>query len=196
MGFLGPSDDETLLRAAITFLLGTADVDQVVYLGDARFLEGATDRWTVELGLGTDEAFLVRTLDVALSDSAEAIEELLARDVLTSRLAQVRKLPPAPARAVELVDDRVVLIVHDKAVLDEEDIANASLIVYGQSTEASLRRFGKRAFFTPGPLKGNRVGIVEATDDGVFAVLCDLATGATVLREPLAAATTKLTVAG
>lgn len=195
IGFLGPCDDEALLREATSFLLGTADVDQVVYLGDAAFLERATDRWRLELGVATDEAFLVRALDAALSTSAEDIEQLLARDVLTARLAHVRKLPPPPARAVELVDDRVVLIVHDKAVLDEDDIANASLVVYGQSTEANLRRFGKRAFFTPGPLSARRVGVLETSDDGVFVTVHDLS-GATVLREPLAAATTKLTVAG
>jgi hypothetical protein len=195
IGFLGPCSDEALLREATTFLFTTVDVDQIVYLGDAGFLERATERWRSELGVGTDEAFLVRTLDAALSASAEEIEQLLADDRLTARLGQVRKLPPAPARAIELMEDRVVLIVHDKAVLDEEDIANANLIVYGQAAEASLRRFGKRAFFTPGPLAGRRVGIVEAMDDGVYAAIMDL-TGASILREALTAATTKLTVAG
>jgi hypothetical protein len=195
IGFLGPGQDEALLREATTFLFATVDVDQVVSLGDGAFLQGALDRWTEELGAGTSEAFLVRALDAALSTSAESIEQLLAEDSLTARLAQVRKLPPPPARAVELVDDKVVLIVHDKSVLDEEDIANASLVVYGVSTESNLRRFGKRSFFTPGPLAGRRVGVVETTDEGVFAIVYDL-DGRALLREALAAATTKLTVAG
>jgi hypothetical protein len=195
IGFLGPAEDEALLREATTFLFGPAHVDQVVYLGEAAWLERATERWTQELGVSTDEAFLVRTLDAALSASADEIDALLARDALTSRLLHVRKLPPAPARAVELVDDRVVLIVHDKAVLDEEDIANASLIVYGHSAEAALRRFGRRAFLTPGPLSGRRVAIIETTEEGVFVIVHDLS-GQPILREPLAAGTTKLTVAG
>ena len=182
-------------REATTFLFGTTDVDQVVYLGDAAWLERATQRWTHELGVGSDEAFLVRTLDAALSASADEIDALLARDALTARLVHVRKLPPAPARAVELLDDRVVLIVHDKAVLDEEDIANASLIVYGQSPEATFRRFGRRAFLTPGPLAGRRVAVLESADDGVSASLYDLS-GQPILREALAVGTTKLTVAG
>jgi len=49
----------------------------------------------------------------------------------------VRRLPPPPARAIEMIDDRVVLLVHDKAVLDEEDIANAHLIVYGKRSRTT-----------------------------------------------------------
>jgi hypothetical protein len=195
IGFLGPCDDEALLREATTFLLGTLEVDQAVYLGDAAFLERVTTRWASELGVGTSDAFLARARDAALSGTAEAIEQLLREDALTARVMQVRKLPPAPARAVELVDDRVVLIVHDKAVLDEEDIANASLIVYGQAKEANVRRFGKRSFFTPGPLAERRVGVVEATDDGVFAIVHGL-DGTTLLREPLTGGSTKMTVTG
>ena len=90
--------------------------------------------------------------------------------------------------------DRMVLFVHDKAILDEEDIANAHLIVYGRASESDLRRFGRRAFFTPGPLKGGRVGVLEATDDGVTVSLYDLS-GQPVWRETLAQAATKVTVA-
>jgi hypothetical protein len=195
IGLIGPGEDDALLRESARTLLETAAVDQVVYLGDAAYLEGATDRWAHELGVATDDAFLKRALEVAMSGSADDVDALLASDALTARLAHVRKLPPPPARAVELVDDRVVLFVHDKAVLDEEDIANASLVVYGRASEAVFRRFGKRAFFTPGPLSGRRLGVIESTDDGAFVSLLDLA-GQPVLREAILGGSTKLTVAG
>jgi hypothetical protein len=195
IGLLGPGEDEALFREAAGFLLQGTDVEQVVYLGDATFLEGATARWVKELGVASESAFLERALDVAMSGNADAVEALLVRDTLTSRLAQIRKLPPPPARAIELVDDRVVIFVHDKAVLDEDDIANAAVVVYGRATEAGVRRFGKRLFVTPGPLEGRRVAFIEDDDNGAFVSLVDLE-GRALLREPLTAGSTKMTVAG
>jgi hypothetical protein len=92
-----------------------------------------------------------------------------------------------------LLDDRIVLLVHDKAVLDEEDIANAHVIVYGLSEEAQLRRFGKRAFFTPGPLASGRVGILESSEEGLTVALYDVS-GMPVLRESLALGTARVVV--
>lgn len=195
IGLLGPGEDEALFREAAGLLLGQQDVQQVVYLGDATFLEGATERWVRELDIGSEEAFLRHALDVAMSGSAEQVESLLMRDTLSARLAQIRKLPPAPARAIELIDDRVVIFVHDKSVLDEEDIANAAVVVYGLANEAGLRRFGKRLFVTPGPLQGRRVAVIEDDDDGAFVSLLDLE-GRAVSREALTAGSTKMTVAG
>lgn len=195
IGLLGPGEDEALFRQAASFLLEEADVEQLVYLGDAAFLEAATSRWARELDVATEDAFLRRALDVAMSGSADEVDALLARDTLTGRLAQIRKLPPPPARAIELVDDRVVVFVHDKAVLDEEDIANAAVVVYGRAREAGVRRFGKRLFVTPGPLEGRRVALIEDDDDGAFVSLVDL-DGKPVAREALTLGSTKMTVAG
>lgn len=195
IGLLGPGEDEALFREAAKLLLAESDVDQIVYLGDATFLEDATERWVRELDVATEDGFLRRALDVAMSGSAEDVDGLLARDSLTARLAQIRKLPPPPARAIELIDDRVVIFVHDKAVLDEEDIANAAIVVYGKAAEAGVRRFGKRLFVTPGPLEGRRVALIEDDDDGAYVSLLDL-TGRAVLREAVMAGSTKMTVAG
>ena len=195
IGLLGPGEDEALFREAAKLLLAESDVDQIVYLGDATFLEDATERWVRELDVATEDGFLRRVLDVAMSGSAEDVDGLLARDTLTARLAQIRKLPPPPERAIELIDDRVVIFVHDKAVLDEEDIANAAIVVYGKAAEAGVRRFGKRLFVTPGPLEGRRVALIEDDDDGAYVSLLDL-TGRAVLRESVMAGSTKMTVAG
>ena len=72
--------------------------------------------------------------------------------------------------AVEVCDEKVVLFVHDKAHLDEEDIANAFLVVYGRSKALALNRFGPRSFFTPGPLSGKRVAVLEREPDGTLAL--------------------------
>ncbi|GAB4208709.1 MAG: hypothetical protein OHK0013_27450 [Sandaracinaceae bacterium] len=193
IGLLGPTDDEETLREAASFLLGDADADQVVFLGDGGFLEGAIARWASEVGLEGGTTFLDRALAAALSCEPRVIDRFLADDAGARRLLDVRRLPAPPARAVELLDDRIVLFVHDKAVLDEEDIANAHLIVYGEAPEADLRKFGKRAFFTPGPLSAGRVGLVESGPEGFTLSVYDVS-GMPVLREALATATTKVVV--
>src|SRR3990172_945955 len=94
--------------------------------------------WARELmeGEPTEEAFLDRAVRAALQGSAEAVERLLAADASMRRLGDLRGLPPSPARAIEMIDDHIVLLVNDKAVLDQEDIANAYLVVYGKAPEA------------------------------------------------------------
>ena len=188
--------DDELFREAASFLLGDADADQIVFLGEAAFLDRATQAWARSLGPDVaDEArFLARAAELAASGTADALERLLDADAAVARLSSIRKLPPPPARAVELVDDRVVLFVHDKAVLDEEDIANAHLVVYGRADESAIRRFGRRVFFTPGPLSKRQVGLLEASEDGVALSLFDLS-GEPVWREAISAGPSKMTVA-
>lgn len=193
VGLLGPTNDETAFRNAVTFLFHDADAEQVVYLGDRRFAETTLERWLSELQLDDPARFLDRALDVAVLGAVEPIEQFLADDVRGRRLRDVRGLPAPPARAVEFLDDRVILMVHDKAILDEDDIANSHLIVYGLSKESQFHRFGRRAFFTPGPLQRGRVGLLETGEDGVSLALFELS-GTPVFREALHGGATKLTV--
>lgn len=194
IGLLGPTDDEAAFREAVLFLLADAEADQVVYLGPGEIAERAIEAWSREMGADPERAFLDRVAVLARGGTPQELFALLEKDNEVARLAAVRKLPPPPARAVEMIDDRMVLFVHDKAILDEEDIANAHLIVYGKAGESDLRRFGRRAFFTPGPLAGGHVGVLEASEDGVTVALYDLA-GVPIWREALAQAATKVTVA-
>jgi len=197
IGLIGPAEgDEGVLREAAEFLLGDAAVDQAIYLGIDDALENVVAAWATELhgGDASEEAFLDRAARLARDGSAADIEALLGTDAAVRRLADLRALPPPPARAVEMIDDRIVLIVHDKAVLDEEDIANAFLVVYGKGTEPSLRRFGPRYFFTPGMLSGGRVAVLEQEPDGNLAIGVFDPSGAPVSREVLERRTAKVTV--
>jgi hypothetical protein len=196
LGLVGPSEDsEAALRDAVQFLLCDADAEQVIYLGDGEFAGRALEAWRLELegGEGARD-FLSRATDAVVRGPSHAIEALLEADALRAALDGVRILPAAPARAVELLDDRVVLLVHDKSVLDEEDIANAHLVVYGRSEASELRRFGRRIFFTPGPVSLGHVGLLEASEDGVTLALYDLE-GVPLWRESVATGSTKVTVA-
>lgn len=193
IGLLGPTDDEEALREATSFLLGDADAEQVIFLGDATFLEGAIARWATDLGVGGDTTFLDRALAASLAENPRVLDEFLTADLFARRLLDVRRLPESPARAVEFMDDRIVLFVRDKSVLDEEDIANANLIVYATAPESQLHKFGRRAFFSPGPLSAGRVGVIESSDEGFSVAVYDVS-GMPILRESLANAVTKVMV--
>lgn len=197
IGFVGPAEgDEATLRVAAEFLVGAAEVDQLVYLGEDDAAERLVRTWAKEIlgDVSGEDDFLERAAALARSGSAEAIERLLAADERVERLACIRTLPPPPARAIEMIEDRILLVVHDKGILDEEDIANANVIVYGKSTEPLLRRFGPRYFFTPGPLSGQRVGMLELEADGQVVVALFEPTGTPVWREPLQGRTAKVSV--
>ena len=196
IGLIGPAEDATAaLREAAEFLLGDAEVDQVIYLGEDETLRKMSREWARDLAGGDGRDFLSRAAKVAVDGSPDAIEAFLEADQQIRRISRLRTLPAAPARAVEMVGDRIVLVVHDKKVLDEEDIANAAVIVYGESKEALLKQFGPRYFFTPGPLSAGRVGMLELDEEGRIVALAFEPSGMPVWREVLMGRGAKLTVA-
>jgi len=111
------------------------------------------------------------------------------------RLRRVRKLPPPPTRAIDMIADRIIVAVHDKRILDEEDIANAQLILYGKSAAADLRKFGPRYFLTPGPLADERVAVVEVERDGHISIALFETSGLPVWRKTMSRRSTKVSVA-
>lgn len=198
IGLLGPAEgDEAALRDAVEFLLGDADVDQALYLGvDVETIERVITAWAREIfgGEPTAETFLARGAELARAGTPEEIEELLSAERSLQRLSAVRMLPPPPARAIEMIADRILLAVHDKSILDEEDIANASLIVYGRSTESDCRRFGPRYFLTPGPVSRGRVALVEVEEDNGVALAIYETSGLPVWREKMARRTSRVNI--
>ena len=74
-------------------------------------------------------------------------------------------LPRAPGRTIEILDGRVVLFVYDKAMLDEEDIVAASILVFGKSPSELIKKVGPRTFLSPGPVgcaRGGRAVLDDA----------------------------------
>lgn len=199
IGLLGPAaSDLGALRDGVEFLLGDAEVDQVIYLGDDdETIRAVTTEWARDIfgGEPDESAFLDRAVELAVSGTAAQLEELLDAEASLRRLSAVRMLPPPPARAVEMLADRILLAVHDKSVLDEEDIANAAIIVYGKAKEAEIRRFGSRYFVTPGPAAEGRVALIEVEDDGGVSVAVYETSGLPVWREKMALRTAKMSVA-
>jgi hypothetical protein len=86
-----------------------------------------------------------------------------------------------------MFDDRVVLMVYDKGVLDEEDVANATAIVWGNSQEPQLKAIGPRAFLAPGWVtapSGSHCATIEYADEHVLCALRDK-TGKVKLEQKL-----------
>jgi predicted phosphodiesterase len=54
---------------------------------------------------------------------------------------------------VDLVEGRISTLVHDKADLTREDIANAALIFHGNTVAPAVVQIGPRCFVTPGHLR-------------------------------------------
>jgi hypothetical protein len=67
----------------------------------------------------------------------------------------------------------VVLMIHDKASLDEEDIVSAAVLVYGKSREPMVKQVGSRWFLSPGTLEHFGVMTLEDLDDGIHLVQFD-----------------------
>lgn len=191
IGLLGPADaDATLVRKAAEFLLGPGGAEQAIYLGADDGAESAYAAWSADLmgEKANEEQFLRRTLELSRTGAPAQIEELLRRDQAVRRLSALRRLPAAPARAVEMFEDKVVLFVHDKSQLDAEDIANAYLVVYGRSKAVALNHFGPRTFFSPGPLKLGQVAVLERDAEGnVVIVRVDFNSGEVLGRTALQA---------
>src|SRR5262249_4916695 len=103
------------------------------------------------------------------------------------RLKVFVSLPSGSRRTIEILDGRVVLLVHDKATLDEEDIAAATLLVFGKSSEPMIRRAGSRIFVSPGPIAVAGGGSA-LLDDGAGGVRIEIinSAGQVTVHDPLA----------
>lgn len=178
LGFVGPcKGDLSLLRSACERLLFEHGVARVVYLGNDDALDRALSGWREAMGAPADEGeFFDTAARLAVDAPAKVLDELLSRDKRASRLRDIGVIPTPPARAVEMFEDRVVLMVFDKGVLDEDDVANSTAIVWGHAPDPMLKPIGTRLFLTPGPLNhaaGPHVAVLDVTAEGVHAKVLD-----------------------
>jgi hypothetical protein len=168
LGFLGPRPahaDDALVEEAADFLLHDAKVDRAIYLGDDDALERVVGAWATRL-VGddpTDRGAWRKARDLAAKGTVAEIDAFVAGQRTRLRLRALESLPQRIWRTIEMVGDRVAVLVHDKALLDEEDILSASLLVYGKSELPFTKKIGTRWFMTPGEL--NEKGGICVLDD-------------------------------
>lgn len=200
LGLLGPSGgDIGALGRAAEFLLNTARVHRAIYLGNDGALDRAVAAWARKL-VGddpSDDNAWRRAADVAAKGTWEQIDKFVSTERSRMRLKTLEALPDAGARTIEMISDRVAVLIHDKALLDEEDILAANIICFGKNDAPLVKKIGTRWFMSPG-LIGAEGGLAVLDDetDEVVATVYD-GTGTARQREVLSQArTAKMRVQG
>lgn len=201
LGLLGPySGDLTALGRAAEFLLNGARVHRAIYLGNDGALDRAVAAWARKL-VGddpTDENAWRRAADVARNGSWEQIDKFVSTERSRMRLKTLEALPETVARTIEMISDRVAVLIHDKALLDEEDILAANILCFGKNDGPLVKKIGTRWFVSPGPIgsEGGGIAVLDDESDEVVVTVYD-STGKPAHREVLAQTrTAKMRVQG
>ncbi|MGB8330725.1 MAG: hypothetical protein WCE62_11415 [Polyangiales bacterium] len=169
LGFIGPAGtDASALERAAKLLICDFEADELVYLGEDGALRDFTAAHESGDGKRTIEEQVAR---VAAIGSPDEIEDVLRRLRGARYLGKLHVAPPSPRRAMEMLDDRIVLIVRNKTTIGEEDVINSNIVVYGDAKELMFKRFGPRCFFSPGPLELGHVGLLDDSSDSGGVVL-------------------------
>lgn len=169
LGLLGPANNDMVgLARAAQRLVDEAGAEKVLYLGSDGALDRVVASWAHEIvGANPHEDVIFERAAVRCARALpDAIDDFVEDERSRLRLQVFASLPGSTARTIEILDARVAVLVYDKAMLDEDDIAAAHLIVFGKSTEPMLRKVGVRTFFAPGSI-GSANGGAALLDDGI-----------------------------
>lgn len=176
LGLLGPAAGQyEALAAAARFLLLDQGVSRAVYLGLDDALDNVVRDWAERLvdGDPDDKAIWTRAAKRCLQARPEQIDAYLEAERQRLALKVFECLPGDGTRTIELLNGKVVVMIHDKAHLDEDDILPASLLVFGKSAEPLVRQVGSRWFLSPGSFASHGVLMLEDSEDGIHATLYD-----------------------
>lgn len=176
LGILGPAKGDMIgLARAAQILMDEAHAEKVIYLADDGALEQVVYSWASEI-IGSNpsgEGLFKRAAARCAKAVPDDIDQFVEGERARLRLEVFVSLPSGERRTIEILDGRVVVFVYDKAVLDEEDIAAAQLLVFGRAREPLLKRVGARVFLTPGPI-GCPTGGSAVLDDGVDGIRIEI----------------------
>jgi hypothetical protein len=164
---LGPANgDLAALEKGASLLLFEHQAEQVVYLGADDALDRLVLDWARRLvGVDpSDQGIWDRAASRCVSAPHDEIDRFIAAERRRERLKALKCLPVATSRTIELLEGRVAVLLYDKALLDEEDILPASLLIFGKSREPLVRQVGSRTFVSPGEL-GPRSGVALFSND-------------------------------
>jgi hypothetical protein len=199
LGLLGPvREAEAALERGVRFLFQDVAVDRAIYLGVDAALDRVVRRWAEELvgGDPDEHAVFRRAAERCSRASAGEIDAFLEAERKRRALKVFESLPGDGTRVIELLNGKVVVMIYDKAHLDEEDILPASVLVFGKSDTPLVKQIGSRWFLSPGPLTESGVMTLEDHEDGIHAALFD-PSGNELKRELLVGARgAKLKVSG
>jgi hypothetical protein len=202
LGLLGPCQqkpDTASLERAAEFLLVGEKVTRTIYLGADDALEEMVGAWARRL-VGedpTDDGAWHRAALIASEGAPGAIDAFVVSERMRLRLRSLESLPHRILRTMEMVGDRIAVLIHDKAQLDEEDIFAANLLVYGRSDTFLVKKIGARWFLTPGPLgPSGGILILDDSQDEIVATVYDGRGKALHAEQLVLPRTTKMKVQG
>ncbi|MRG91761.1 hypothetical protein [Polyangium spumosum] len=190
LGILGPANrDLPALGRAARLLLDEVEVDKLIYLSDDGALDLVAKAWgyrLVDANPGEDFTFARAALRCARA-TPEEIDAFVAAERTRLGLRALTSIPSRQLRSIELLDGRVAVFVYDKGILDQDDIAAASLLVYGRSQEPTMKRIGSRMFLSPGPIgaPGGGMGVLEEVPSGGVRVEIRNTSGAVTAEDVL-----------
>ncbi len=162
LAVIGPAaGDRIALRKRAQFAMEELSPDRVLYLGIDDAFDDMVERWASHIVQGdpSDEAVWKRAAKACATANHHAIDAFLKRERKRAALKALATLPHAKARTIEVFLGLVCIIIHDKALLDEEDILPATLLVFGKSPIPMIHRVGKRVFVSPGPISDPDGGV-------------------------------------
>ena len=163
-GFIGPAKtDSSLLEQAVELLITRFEADAIVYLAADRALRDFVRSHQRDEGAPSFEQQVAR---VAATGSPAEIQEVVRLLRGARHLDKLRVLPDPPAKAIEMLDDRIILLVREKSSIGEEDVINSTVVIYGNANELAFKRYGPRCFFSPGPLARGHVGMLDDLAEG------------------------------
>ncbi len=194
LGLIGPANTDTAaLERAAKLLIVEYQVDQVIYLGEDDALREFVMAHESE---GNGHPIERQVARVAATGSPSDIEDVLVQLRGARYLEKLRVAPRPPTRAMEMLDDRIVLIVRNKTTLGEDDVVNSNVVIFGDARELMFKRFGPRCFFSPGPLTGGRLGLLDDRSEAGGVELRAIDIGGEILwTEPIQGRGAKVMVA-
>jgi hypothetical protein len=164
---IGPANgDLAALEQAASLLLFEHQAEQIVYLGSDDALDRVVLDWARRL-VGpdpSDDGIWERAASKCVSASSAEIDRFIEVERKRERLKALKCLPVATSRTIELLEGRLAVLLYDKALLDEEDILPASLLIFGKNRDPLIRQVGSRTFVSPGELRP-KSGIALFSDD-------------------------------
>ncbi len=161
--------DEGALERVARFCIQEAKVDRAVYLDADGALERVVLKWAERLAgpSPADSELWTRAARRCLQATPAEIEAFVQAERERSALRVLEALPSRRSRSVELLCGKLVVLVHDRADLDEDDILPAAVLVFGNGAAPMIRRVGSRWFLSPGALSSHGLMVLDELDDGI-----------------------------
>lgn len=176
LALLGPAlDDTASLSRVVQFLAEDSQLDRAVYLGIDDALDTVIRELAERLVLGAPEEDELwnRAAERCVEATPEQIDDFIRRESARDALKVFESLPGDGTRVIEILNRKVAVMIYDKAQLDEEDIVAASLLAFGKSEEALVKRVGRRWFLSPGDFKHAGVMLLQDEEDFITMTLLD-----------------------